>query len=713
MWHIIAKRAVLAAGAIERPIAFPDNDRPGVMLAGAVRTYLSRFGVAPGERAVVFTAGDDGWRTVQALMGAGVDVAAVVDPREETPPLQSDPPRAVLRGSIVTRALGGHRVEAVEVLDRTGRRAAIDCDFVAVSNGWNPALNLTCHLGGKPTWNGEINAVVPQSVPPGLTVGGAAAGHFSLKEAIADGVRLGAAAAEDAGFSGTPPPIPPVDGDACVGATPLWRVKSDKGKVFVDFQNDVTVSDIALAHREGYAAVEHLKRYTTLGMATDQGKTANVTALAVMAELTGRSIPEVGTAVFRPPFTPVSFGVFAGHSRGKDFRPTRLPATHEWALQNGGVFAETGLWLRAQYYRRPGEATWQESVAREARTVRSAVGVCDVSTLGKIDVQGPDAATFLDRVYANTLSTLVVGKVRYGVMLREDGFVMDDGTVARLSPRHFVTTTTTANAAKVLEHLDFCRQVLWPALDVSIVPVTEQWAQLAVAGPRARVALAKLVDSPEDVSNEALPYMGFTEVSVGGVPCRLFRVSFSGERAYEIAIAAEFGDALMRALMQGGAELGIAPYGTEALNVLRIEKGHASGPEIDGRTTLGDLGLGKLAGRTNDWVGRVMAARPGLGDPDRPAMVGLIPVDPAVELLAGAHLVAPGCPTIAAHDEGHVSSVAHSPTLGHDIALAFLRRGRARVGETIRVVDLLRDADVACRVVDPVFIDPKGEKLRG
>jgi sarcosine oxidase subunit alpha len=298
-------------------------------------------------------------------------------------------------------------------------------------------------------------------------------------------------------------------------------------------------------------------------------------------------------------------------------------------------------------------------------------------------------------------------------MMREDGFVMDDGTVARLGPEHFLTTTTTANAAKVLEHLDFCRQALWPELDVSIVPVTEEWAQLSVAGPRARDVLQKLADRPGDISNEALAYMAFAEVKAGGAACRLFRVSFSGELAYEIAVAAELGDALMRALMEAGAEFGIAPYGTEALNVLRIEKGHASGPEIDGRTTLRDLGLAKLAARKKDSIGRVMAERPALADPDRPALVGLIPVDPAGKLLAGAHLIAPGCPATAANEEGHVTSVAYSPTLGHDVALAVLRRGRERTGETMRVVDLLRNSDVACRVVDPVFIDPKGEKLRG
>ncbi len=517
-WRIVAKRAVLASGAIERPLAFGNNDRPGVMLAGAVRTYVSRFGVAPGRRAVVFTACDDGWRTAHGLAKAGVEVAAVIDPRTDASAAQGRHPFKVMTGAVVERALGGHGVSGVEVRDARGNRSRVACDLLAVSNGWNPTLNLTCHLGARPAWNEDINAFVPQSAPSGMSVGGAAAGHFSLQEALADGARLGAEAANEAGFPVTAPAAPTVEGEASSATDPLWRVKSTKGKTFVDFQNDVTVSDIALAHREGYAAVEHLKRYTTLGMATDQGKTANVTALAVMAELTGRSIPEVGTTVFRPPYSPVSFGAFAGHSRGKDFRPTRLSPTHDWALQNGAVFAEAGLWLRAQYYRRPGEASWQESVAREARTVRTAVGICDVSTLGKIDVRGPDAATFLDRVYANTLSTLAVGKVRYGIMLREDGFVMDDGTVARLGPQHFVTSTTTANAGKVLEHLDFCRQVLWPALDVSIVPVTEQWCQLAVAGPRSREVLEKVVDHPGDISNEALPYMGYADVTVGRRP---------------------------------------------------------------------------------------------------------------------------------------------------------------------------------------------------
>ena len=714
VWRIVAKRAVLATGSIERPVAFADNDRPGVMLAGAVRTYVNRFGVAPGRRAVVFTTGDDGWRTVDTLIAAGIDIAAIVDPREETPQVESVPPRAILRGSVVTRALGGRHIEAVEVRDRSGHHATIDCDLLAVSNGWNPTLHLTCHLGAKPAWSDEISAFVPQSLPPGMSVGGAACGRFTTADALADGARLGEAAAREAGFDGSAPPAPlAVEPREATGGAPVWRVPADKGKTFIDFQNDVTAGDVALARREGYEGAEHLKRYTTLGMATDQGKTANVAGLAVMAELSGRTIPGVGTTVFRPPYTPVSFGALAGHRRGKEFRPARLTPTHAWAEEQGAIFTEAGLWIRAQYFPRPGEAGWHESVAREVRTVRSAVGACDVTTLGKIDIEGPDAARFLDRVYVNMISSLAIGKVRYAVMLREDGFVMDDGTVCRLGPEHFLVTTTTANAAKVLEHLDFCHQVLWPKLDVAIVPVTEQWAQISIAGPRARDVLQKVIDHGADISNTGLPYMGFTEIGIGGTPARLFRVSFSGELAYEIAVAAQHGDALMRALMMAGEAFGITPYGTEALGVMRIEKGHAGGPELDGRTTLRDLGLGKMASRKKDYIGRVMAERPALTDAERPLLVGLIPVDRAQTLSAGAHLIAPGSPATAEHDEGHVTSVAYSPTLAHDVGLAFLHRGPDRIGERVRAVDLLRGHDIECVVAAPVFIDPQGERLRG
>ncbi len=711
-WRIVAKRAVLAAGALERPMTFANNDRPGIMLTSAVRTYLNRFAVAPGRQAVVLASCDDGWRTAEDLTDAGVSVEAVVDTRANAR-RRPDAPWRTIAGGTVEKAHGGTALTGVTVRDGTGQQLDVDCDLLAMSNGWNPTLHLTCHLGHKPAWNEAAHGFVPASTPPGMTVGGAAAGHFSLSKCLADGARLGAQAATEAGFAANPSPPPAVGPELGHDPEPRWPKPGSGAKAFLDFQNDVTVSDVELAHREGYGAPEHVKRYTTLGMGTEQGKTANVAALAFIAGLTGRTIPETGTTVFRSPYTPASFGALAGTHRGEDFRPKRLPPSHAWAQAHGAVFADAGLWQRAQYFRKAGETSWQQSVAREAWTVRQAVGVFDVSTLGKIDVQGADAAAFLDRVYVNTLSTLPVGRARYAVMLREDGFVLDDGTVSRLGEQHFLATTTTAHAAKVLEHLHFCHQVLWPGLDVAIESVTEQWAQFAVAGPRSRDVLAKLIAPVSDVGNDALPYMGVRDVMIGGVPGRLYRVSFSGELAYEVAVPAAYGDALFRLLIEAGAGFGIAPYGTEALNVLRIEKGHPSGPEIDGRTTARDLGLGKLVSAKKDCVGRVLSERPALVAFDRPILVGLKAVDPAQSLSAGAHLLAPGAPASAEHDDGHLTSVARSPTLGCDIGLGFLKRGRERIGERIRAVDLLRGHDVLCEVVDPVFIDAKGERLRG
>jgi heterotetrameric sarcosine oxidase alpha subunit len=712
-WRVVAKRTVLASGAIERGIAFAGNDLPGVMQGSAVRSYLNRFGVAPGRRAVVFTASDDGWATARDLAASGVAVAAVVDPRKDGIETRAVGPWPVFMGAEVTQAKGGQQLHSVIVSDDKGGETEISCDLLAVSNGWNPTLHLTCHLGGKPVWHEALSAFIPGSGPNGVAVAGAAAGHLTLAEALQHGARLGAVAASDLGFAAPVPGMPPVGGEETSLATPLWRVHGGKSAAFVDLQNDVTTKDIELALQEGYGASEHVKRYTTLGMGTDQGKTANVTALGVLSELTGQAIPTLGTTGFRPPYTPVTWGAFAGHHRGKDFRPKRLPPSHAWAEENGAVFADAGLWLRAQWYRRPGE-TLQQSIAREAAAVRRSVGVCDVSTLGKIDIQGPDAATLLDRVYTNKFSTLKVGRARYGLMLREDGFAMDDGTTARLGEQHFIMTTTTANAGKVMQHLELCRQVLWPELDVRLVSVSDHWAQYAVAGPRSREVLAKLVDAPFDISNEGFPRMAAGELTIcGGVPARLFRVSFSGEMAYEIAVPARCGDAAIRALMQAGAEFDITPYGTEALNVLRIEKGHVGGAEINGQTTARDLGLGGMVSADKDCIGRVLAGRPALLDPARPILVGVKPVDPAKSLTAGSHFVPVGVEAVTANDEGYLTSVAFSPVLGQDIGIGFLARGRERLGERIRAVDLLRGHDVECVVASPIFYDTEGKRTHG
>ena len=714
-WTIVARTSVLASGAVERPIVFAGNDRPGVMLAASLRTYLNRFGAVPGRRFAIFTANDDGWRTATDLIAHGCDVAAVIDPRSQVPSTLSDPisltGTRVMLDSRVIAAHGGSSLQAIDVVDEHGTTDRIAVDCIGVSNGWNPNLGLTSHLGARPQWSDTIQAFVPGlRLPPGMAVTGAAAGHFTLAEALTGGARTGADAAAAAGFNAKMHDTPSTSEDPS-GGQAFWSMPGMPAKAFVDFQHDVTAKDIAQAAQEGFRSVEHLKRYTTLGMATDQGRTSNVNGLAIMAALTERSIPCTGTTIARPPDTPVTIAAFAGPHRGRHFRPTRLATSHDWAWRQGAKFVETGQWLRAQWFSHPGETDWLTSVRREANNVRNAVGICDVSTLGKIDIQGDDAGAFLDRIYINTFSTLAVGKARYGAMLREDGIVLDDGTVARFAADHFVMSTTTANAARVMQHLEFCHQVLWPELDVQMVSATEQWAQFAVAGPRSRQVIEKLVGGGFDVSNAAFPHMACAETTIGGVPARLFRLSFSGELAYEIAVPARFGDALVRALIEAGEAFGAQPYGTEALGVLRIEKGHISGPELSGQTTARDLGLGRMMSSKKDYIGRVMAQRPALVAPDRPTLVGFIPADRSRRLNAGAHLLARGAAATIDNDQGYLTSVAYSPALGHWIGLGLLKAGPERIGERVRAYDPVRGGDLEVDVVAPVFVDPKGSRL--
>ncbi len=714
LWRIVARRAVLCAGAIERPIVFGDNDRPGIMLASAVRSYVNRFGVAPGRRAVVFADNDDAFRTADDLAQAGIDVAALVDasrgPSRHAQAAAEANRVPYFPGAVIERVRGGQGVRGVSVRDASGATKTFDCDLVAVSGGWNPSVHLTTHLNGKPKWSERLSALVPDALPPGMSVAGAASGRFGLTACLADGERAGAEASMACGF--TPQPhARRVTSEDSEPASPIWQVAKGRGKAFVDLQNDVTVSDLKLAVREGFRIPEHLKRYTTLGMATDQGKTANANGAAVLAGVTGRYLGAVGTTTFRPPYTPVAISAFAGHHRGPDFRPARLAPSHQWAKEQGAVFVETGPWLRALYYPHRGEEP-QDAVNREVANVRNHVGVCDVSTLGKIDVQGSNAGLFLDRVYGNTFSTLAVGKARYGLMLREDGFVLDDGTTARLAEDHYYVTTTTVNAVKVMQHLEFCSQVLWPELDVQMVSVTEQWAQYAVAGPRARDVLQAIVDSAYDISNETFPYLAVGEVTAGGIPARLFRLSFSGELAYEIAVPARFGDALIRKIMEEGAAYDIAPYGTEALGVLRIEKGHPAGGELNGQTTAHDLGLGKLLSTKKDFIGRFMAARAALTDTSRPTLVGLRPVNREDRLRAGAHLIPTGLEATAANDLGYVTSIAFSPSLGHWLGLGLLTNGPQRHGEVMHAYDPVRGGDVEVEICAPCHIDPEGSRLR-
>ena len=677
------------------------------MLAGAVRAYLNRWAVAP-TRAAVFTAGDDGGRTAADLAAAGVEVTALVDVRADAAPPQG--PWPTFAGGVVVGTRGRTRLREV-LVRHDGREHRVAADCLAVAGGWNPAIHLASHLGGRPSWDPARAAFLAVAgAVPGMRVAGAAAGDFSTHAALAGGAAMAAAALDDLGIAAAPGELPAAE-DAPLRVAAFWQVEEAPGRAWLDLQNDVTVKDVALAARENFRSVEHMKRYTTLGMATDQGKTAGVAGLAVLAELTGRGIGETGTTTFRPPYTPVPIAALGAGGDGAGFAPQRFTPAHGEAARLGAPFVEAGHWYRASWFPAPGETAWQQSCDREVGWVRGAVGVCDVTTLGKIDVQGPDAAAFLDRVYANTISTLAVGRVRYGLMLREDGFVMDDGTAARLAPAQFLLTTTTAAAGEVMAHLEFCLQCLWPELDVQVVSVTEQWAQVAVAGPRSRELLNAVLAVPVD--NASFPFMACGAAVVAGVAGRLFRISFSGEQACEVAVPARYGAALFARLVELARGLGGGPYGLEALNVLRIEKGLLTHAELHGRTTLDDLGLARMLAKTKDCIGKAGAARPGLAGPEREQLVGLRPLEAGGRLVAGAHVLAPGAAFTAEDDEGYLTSRCFSPTLGHDIALGFVRDGRARIGERVRAVCKLRGLDVGCEIVPPVFVDPDGGRLRG
>lgn len=716
------RRAVVAAGAIERLIPFADNDRPGVMLAGAARAYLNRFAVLPGRRAVLFTNNDGAYRTALDLARAGAAVT-VADARREPPP-------SLLRqcADLGIAALPGHGVAAVEGRQRVagvlvgslGAEATreIACDLVCVSGGYDPQVHLSSQRGQKPVWHDGPAAFLPAAASTLPAQAGACNGSFTTADCIAAGFAAGREAAtacgasRDPGRIESPGDLPGERWEAPIA--PLWDAAPPpsrrKAKRFIDLQNDVSVSDVELAHREGYVSVEHLKRYTTLGMATDQGKIGNVVALALMAGLRGRAIPEVGTTTYRPPYTPVAIGAIAGADVGSHFRPVRRTPMHDWHERNGVVFIDAGLWKRPWYYPQGAEDV-EAAYRREMEAVRRTVGIVDISTLGKIEVQGPDAAEFLDRVYVNGWSNLDVGKARYGVMLRPDGIVLDDGTTARLAPHRYFMTTTTAEAAKVLAHLEYLLQTAWTDLKVHVTGVTDQWAAVAVSGPASR-KLLQAAGVGIDLTNAVLPHMGVREGRLGDIPVRLHRVSFSGELAYEVYTPAGFGEALWQRLVEAGKPLGLALYGVEALGALRVEKGHVGGSEIDGRTTLEDLGLERMASRKKPFLGSVLRHRKALVDPTRPRLVGLVPVDRAKRLRSGAIVQPRGGPH-QGHGLGHVTATTFSPPLGHYIALALVSGGKARESETLDACYPLDGDVVAVQVTSPHFFDPEGERLHG
>ncbi|MCA0271847.1 MAG: sarcosine oxidase subunit alpha family protein [Proteobacteria bacterium] len=710
LWRIYSRRAILAGGATERPIAFENNDRPGIMLAGALRAYANRWGVAVGDRVAIFTNNDDGLRSATDLRAKGVDVVAVIDARADGPLL---PGIRHVKGGEVVDAQGRLGLTSITVRDASGRTDNLRVTALGVSGGWNPNVNISSHHRSRPVWDEGIRSFIPGAdVPAGQSAAGAAAGVLSTHGALATGQAQAIAALEGLGITAKAGSLPEAE-DAPVSITPKWYVSGGKGRAWIDPQNDVTVKDVKLAHQENFTSVEHLKRYTTLGMATDQGKTGNVLGLAVMAGLTGRTIPETGTTIYRPPYTPVAMGTLAGRSRGKEFKPFRLTPSHKWAEEQGAVFVEVGMWLRAQWLPKPGESHWRESVDREVLAARKSVGICDVTTLGKIDIQGTDAGAFLDRVYCNTFSTLAVGKCRYGLMLREDGMVFDDGTTARMGEHEYVMTTTIANAVTVFRHLEYCRQVLWPDMDVQLISTTEAWAQFSVAGPNARKLLEKIVD--QDISDAAFSYMGAGEITVGGLRARLFRISFSGELAYEIAVPTRYGDAMIRALVAAGQEFDAVVYGTEALGVMRVEKGHVAGNELNGQSSALNMGLGKMVSKKKDSIGMVLSQREGMNDPDGYRIVGVKPVDPAGKLTAGSHFLEIGAAAEIANDGGWLTSKVYSPHLGCDIALGYLKGGDQKIGKRMRAVNLLVKpaTETEVEIVSPHFFDPEGERLRG
>ncbi|MBO4255761.1 sarcosine oxidase subunit alpha family protein, partial [Streptomyces griseorubiginosus] len=717
--RIRARRVVLATGAHERSLAFADNDRPGVMLAASARTYLNRHGVLPGRHAVVLTTNDSAYAAALDLHRAGVTVAAIVDTRPE-PGEWAQRARAagieVLPGHAVTGTEGEARLTAVAVAPygtTTGQRE-FAADLLLVSGGWNPVAHLFSQAGGKLRYEEDLGTFVPDTCRQAVEVAGSASGVLDLAGVLAQGAAAGARAIEAEGHTPATPRLPQVPAEP--RPTPPMQVFTVPGREgaprFVDLQRDVTVEDLARATGAGMRSVEHTKRYTTAGTANDQGKTSGVLAGGVVAELLGVDVSALGTTTFRPPYTPVSFAALAGRDRGALHDPIRTTALHQWHVEHGALFENVGQWKRPWYYPQDGE-DMEAAVLRECAAAREGVAFMDASTLGKIDVQGPDAAVFLDRLYTNMMSTLKVGMIRYGVMCRLDGMVFDDGTVIRLAPDRFLVTTTTGNAAAVLDWMEEWLQTEWPELRVHCTSVTEQWATVALVGPQSRAVLGSL--APElAVSNDDFPFMAWRETTVAGIEARVCRISFSGELAYEINVSPWAALALWEALYEAGAAYGITPYGTETMHVLRAEKGYPIiGQDTDGTVTPQDLGMGwAVSKKKPDFIGKRSFARADTLRPDRKHLVGLLPEDPAAFLPEGTHLVADSVlPAPPVPMLGHVTSSYRSAALGRTFALALIKGGRERVGE--RLYAPVGDRLLPVTVAGPVLYDPEGARRDG
>ena len=726
LWRIRAKRVILAQGGFERPLAFCNNDRPGVMLASAVSTYINRYAVLPGRRAVVFTNNDAAYRTALDLAGAGAAVEAVVDSRPGGGGELADRAQSlgipVLHGRVVCDVTGKKRVKGVRIAEWGGdswetikSTIYIDCDLLAVSGGWSPAVHLHAQAGGSLDWDETQLCFLPAQARQTHVSAGAGNGRQSLDECLADGLRAGAEAVAKLGLAPAAIEAPTTNSAGQLPIEALWRVPAERDadrcpKQFIDFQNDATVADIRLAVREGYRNVEHVKRYTALGFGTDQGKLGNINGMAVLADALGKTIPEVGTTTFRPVYTPVRFGTVAGESVGDLYDPVRKTALHEWHEAAGAPMEAVGQWHRPWYFPREGEDL-HGAVARECQAVRNSVGAMDASTLGKIDARGPDVVEFLERIYTHNVGRMKVGRCAYGIMLGEDGMVMDDGVMARLGENRFYLTTTTGGAARVLDWLELWLQTEWPELEVWLTSLTEHFSTIAVAGPNSRVLLEKLgCDIPLDKEN--FPFLTVRNAKLAGMPVQLFRVSFSGELAFEINIASQFALDMWRKVMEAGREFEIAPYGTETMHVLRAEKGFIIvGQETDGSVTPVDLGMNWLLSKEKDFLGKRSLARPDCLREDRKQLVGLLSSDRRTVLPEGTQLIEEAGRTGPAPVPmcGHVTSSYHSACLGHPVALALVAGGRARKGDNVFAALPGREP-LPVQVVSPVFYDPEGER---
>ncbi|MFT6302860.1 MAG: heterotetrameric sarcosine oxidase alpha subunit [Granulosicoccus sp.] len=720
-WTVRAKQTIVATGAMERQVAFGNNDRPGIMNVSAGRAYLNRFAVLAGQNIVVTTNNDSAYATATELAKAGASVSLHDSRALISESLMSEAGNSgvTLRTkSAPLNARGSSGVYGLElaVAGNAGWKAngSEPCDSILVSGGWSPVVHLMSHRGIRPVWNAEQACfVAPEFVSDSIHMAGSASAIWNNDDCLVSGEAAAVKAINALGGS-VHSASAPVAGGWGNPIDPLYEVKVPNRilKSFVDPQHDVTTSDIRLAHLEGFVSVEHLKRYTTLGMATDGGKVGNIIGLAMMADIQGKEIPEVGTTTFRPPYTPVSIGALKGRNVDGHFRALRRTPMHDWNLAHGATMTMAGLWDRPWFFAREGEGI-TEAYIRETETVRRTAGLCDVTSLGKIAIQGPDATEFLNSVYSNAFAKLPIGKARYGIMLRDDGMVMDDGTTWRFSDTDYFMTTTTAHAGKVMVWLEELLQLRWQHLRVHVTSVSEQWAGCAVAGPKSRDILQSCVEDPAVMLDEALPFMGVMETTLkGGIPVRIARISFSGEMAFEAYVPSDYANALMDLLWPATEAVDGCLYGLEALGALRIEKGHVTGAELDGRVTIDDAGLVKMAATNKPYIGSVLRNRPDMMREDRPRLVGIKPKDTEATFNAGAILCAED--KVSGLGEGWITAVTHSPALGHWIGLGFISSGHeAWAGKTVIAADPVRNGNIEVEIVSPHMFDPTGERMRG